>query len=209
MLERTLPMTDKTLFLHPDDADKLRRTYDDVFKTAEELYIASAFLTDWSLKVPMSARCRTFVALIGTDFGLTRKSALGAILKWTPARHKCNLMAVSMGGEATFHPKVVAWRAADGCHVLIGSSNLTAAAIGRNVEANVAVSIDEAEFARIRKWIEELSHKADVITPVVIKNYKEAEQKRMEAAEKPSGTDHSQAGPAVGQILLRQNNEIF
>lgn len=68
----------------PTKALDLRAAYRRAFASAEELYIASAYLTDWSTAPVLNPRCKNVLFLVGTDFGLTRKFAMHAVLKWIP-----------------------------------------------------------------------------------------------------------------------------
>ena len=63
---------------------ELRDLYNRALDEAEELYIASAYLTDWDTSYKLGSACRRVVFLVGTDFGLTRKAAMLNVLRWVP-----------------------------------------------------------------------------------------------------------------------------
>lgn len=141
------------LVLLPDStATVLSRHYGDAFKKAVELYVVSAYLTNWKAPALLSESCETFCIIVGTDFGITRKDACQSLARWIPARFRHRfLVADDISG---FHPKAMFWREADGtCHGLVGSSNLTRAAFSRNHEANVYTRLTRPQFQQVRTWM--------------------------------------------------------
>jgi len=145
----------------PSELDDL---YSKAFREAEELYIASAYLTDWNPNRRLGAGCKRLLFLVGTDFGLTRKAALSAVLRWIPKRLNSTFKAVPQRSLGGFHPKVVVWRARSvKCYCIIGSSNLSRAGFSDNCEANMTAAIKRFEYQRICKWLEDA---ADPSTPV-------------------------------------------
>lgn len=166
------------ILLSPDSEkpDGLRKAYDRAFKSATELYVASAYLTDWSMKGTLSPTCRRAVFLIGTDFSLTRTAALRTLLKWIPKRNSVLLLAVPKLSAGGFHPKVVVWRSGNGSHhCILGSSNLSKSAFDVNYEANAVSRISAAEYARLSSWLDAVSKQAIPITEDWINNhYREA-----------------------------------
>ena len=117
------------IVLNPDatKSTELRDLYNRALGEAEELYIASAYLTEWDVSHKLGSACRRVVFLVGTDFGLTRKAAMLNVLRWIPKGISFSFLAVQSqtGG---FHPKIVAWKTRAGkCRCLIGSSNLSKA----------------------------------------------------------------------------------
>jgi hypothetical protein len=102
------------------------------------------------------------VFIVGTDFGLSRKAAIRSALAWMPKHGSCQLLAAPRMASGGFHPKVVAWRTKTGRHyVLLGSSNLSKAAFGKNYEANAFGSISASQFKAITKWLESLRASTD------------------------------------------------
>lgn len=142
------------LLLHrPDSSSDLRRHYVTAINDAIELYIVSAYLTNWDPTLPSPAKVKRFRIVVGTDFGVTRKSACRNLLKWMPASSLNDFRAAE--GILGFHPKAAFWKTANGtCHAIVGSSNLTRAAFDKNVEANVLGSITPAQFAQVKEWID-------------------------------------------------------
>jgi HKD family nuclease len=126
------------LFLHSsEEISSLHNAYQRALSSATELLIVSAYLTNWDSSVALNAGCERFRMIVGKDFGITRKSACEAVLKWAPAKHKVHFrVAYQIDG---FHPKAVFWREADGqAYAIIGSSNLSLAAFEKNYEANIS-----------------------------------------------------------------------
>jgi hypothetical protein len=103
------------ILLSPDveHADSLRDLYLRAFREAKEMYIASAYLTDWDHRDKLGSYCKRVVFVAGTDFGLTRKAALRGVLHWMPKGDGFSFGAVS---ERGFHPKILAWKTRLGRH---------------------------------------------------------------------------------------------
>jgi hypothetical protein len=140
--------------------------YRDAFQEAEDLVIASAYLTDWNTSHRLGASCKRLLFLVGTDFGLTRKTALRAVLQWIPKGLRSTFKAVPPLIEGGFHPKVVAWRARSGGHYcIIGSSNLSRGGFSSNDEVNVTSAITRGDFNRICKWLDDTAELSSPVTP--------------------------------------------
>src|SRR5689334_19651341 len=61
------------------------------------------YLTEWDGTLKLNPKCRRFRFIVGEDFGITRKAACEAVLRWLPHRLKANFrVAVGNGG---FPPK--------------------------------------------------------------------------------------------------------
>jgi len=150
---------------------ELREVYNRALDEAEELYIASAYLTEWDASHKLSSACKRVVFLVGTDFGLTRKAAMLNVLSWIPKRISFSFLAVpsQTGG---FHPKIVAWKTHSGKYrCMIGSSNLSKAAFSNNCEANVVTNISSHDFARICAWLDLVSTDSSPISKDWIKHH--------------------------------------
>jgi hypothetical protein len=146
-----------TLILTPDAKQpaKLRAAYDRAFKEATELYIASAYLTDWNPSKRLGNQCRHLSFFVGTNFGLSRKSAMLRVMGWLPKSGSFLFNAVLPGGlPGGFHPKIVFWKTAAGKHFcILGSANLSKAAFHDNYEANALMPITKADFEQLRTWL--------------------------------------------------------
>ena len=148
------------IFLHtPNSASDLQRFYHQAFDHAVELFIVTAYLTDWDSTLVLNQHCKQFGLIVGKDFGITRKAACISVMKWLPKRLKGRFMvAEGIGG---FHPKAVFWRGANkSCFAIIGSSNLTRAAFESNYEANVCSEISEEEYKTAVKWFRQIEKKS-------------------------------------------------
>ena len=112
--------------------------------------------------------------IVGKDFGITRKSACEAVLKWVPPEHKVHFrVADQIDG---FHPKAVFWREVDGqAYAIIGSSNLSLAAFERNYEANIALPISSEDFERAQHWVDQMAARSVPISPDWLSTYRESE----------------------------------
>jgi hypothetical protein len=160
------------------DGGALKKAYTQAFAESRELFIASAYLTDWSHSGTLSKRCKRLVFVVGTDFGLTRKAALTQVLKWLPKHGAPFFGAVRSGAGQGFHPKMMVWATHFGKHsCIVGSSNLSKAAFTSNHEANVLCSISPAEYRRLTGWIQGIADAADEVSEDWIRyQYREAKR---------------------------------
>ena len=162
------------LLLHsPDSDNKLSQYYQRAFKQAVELFIVTAYLTEWDISVELNLNCRGFRMIIGKDFGITRKAACKAVMRWLPSKRKGQFVVADMING--FHPKAVFWKESnDKCFAIIGSSNLTRAAFETNYEANMFSEISDAEYAVAKRWVKSIEKQAVPVSEDWLKRYKEA-----------------------------------
>ena len=122
------------LILHPVDGSdtlSLNALYDRAVSEAVELFIISAYLTEWKPKRNIGNECEEMLFIVGIDFGITRKDACKAVLAWLPKAMKSDFLAADR--ISGFHTKLVIWKTRTGdCHIVLGSSNLTQAAFSTN-----------------------------------------------------------------------------
>ncbi|QHG65210.1 phospholipase D family protein [Pseudomonas putida] len=134
------------------DQKNLKSYYHRAITESKELYIVSAYLTNWDIEEKLGSHCEQFMMVVGQDFGLTRKVACESVLKWLPIRYKAQFFAAE--GVQGFHPKAMFWRETDDkCYALIGSSNLSVAAFTDNHEINGITEILETTFQQSRAWV--------------------------------------------------------
>ena len=161
------------LFLQPDRELKLLQCYRRAFEKAVELFIVSAFLTEWNSSFVLNPHCRRFKLIIGKDFGITRKKACEEVLRWLPPERKSTFLVAD--GISGFHPKAIFWKERDGAtFAIIGSSNLTRAAFESNYEANFYASIHADEFKLVAAWIADIEKNAIAVSEDWIAQYNEA-----------------------------------
>lgn len=162
------------LLLHtPDDESNLSLLYQQAFKQAIELFVVTAYLTDWDTSLELNPNCRSFRIIVGKDFGITRKVACEAVLRWLPPKRKGQFMVADM--ISGFHPKAIFWRETDGkYYAIIGSSNLTRAAFQTNYEANVFFNIPQNEYIAAKKWVRSIEARSVVVSEDWLMQYKEA-----------------------------------
>jgi HKD family nuclease len=162
------------LMLHtPDGQTDLSVYYQHAFDRAVEIYIVTAFLTDWDTKLKLNKNCGAFRLIIGKDFGITRKAACQQVMRWLPAQRKDEfLVADRMDG--VFHPKAIFWREPSGkSFAVIGSSNLTRAAFDSNYEVNTYSPLSTTDYAKARKWINRIEANCRVVNADWLRKYKE------------------------------------
>lgn len=80
------------------------------------------------------------------DFGLTQPVALEALFEEGAE------VKIAHFADRAYHPKVYLGRGADGARALVGSANLTAAGLVRNVEGGVEASGSEAATIHDEAW---------------------------------------------------------
>ncbi|RZU38772.1 phospholipase D-like protein [Edaphobacter modestus] len=131
------------LVLHtPESGKNLSNHYKRAFSQGIELFVVTAYLTDWDTSLKLTPACRHFRMIVGRDFGITRKIACSKVMAWLPPKRKAEFLVADR--IVGFHPKAVFWREKDrSCYALVGSSNLTLAAFNSNYEANALVQLDE------------------------------------------------------------------
>lgn len=167
--------------------NELTKRYENAINKAKELYIASAYLTQWITNVKLYPKCKNFLFLVGTDFGLTRKKACSDVIDWLPKRFYGNFLSVPHMIENGFHPKIIAWKDNHNkYHCIIGSSNLTEAAFNSNYEANIEVKLTYKEYNGIVNWLEDIGKECQVIDDDWLNQYKERNFKR-QRGRKPKG----------------------
>ena len=167
-------MKEMSLFLHsPASGSKLTAYYEKAFSNATELYIVTAYLTDWNENLRLNKDCKNFRVIIGKDFGITKKEACQKLINWLPSKRKGQFLVADLIGG--FHPKAVFWKEANQkCFAIIGSSNLTKAAFETNYEANVYSEISNSDFISARDWILEIEDLSVVVSEDWLVKYIEA-----------------------------------
>jgi hypothetical protein len=158
------------------DPDALRKVYNQAVQEAEEIYLATAYLMDWSGIGRVDSSCKRLVFLVGVDFGLTRKAAMRSVLKWMPSGQSHFYGAVLTDG---FHPKIAAWKTHAGeYYCLAGSSNLTKAGLSLNYEANMFSRVTVDEFKKVKRWFDSIigDHAVPANIDYINNHYTEAKQ---------------------------------
>ena len=175
------------LLLHsPNISNELSRYYEQAFKSAIELFVVAAYLTDWDASLELNHGCRSFRVIVGRDFGITRKAACEKVMRWLPPERKAQFMVTD--GIGGFHPKAVFWRdKTDRCFAIVGSSNLTEAAFKTNYEVNVFSELSESEYTKAKKWVKQIERLSVVMSEDWLRNYKEA--------------PHAQKGPGKKELV--------
>jgi len=182
-------------YLLPSKKTKLRNLYKKAFANAKELFVVSAYLTEWDNTLKLNTDCTTFKLIIGKDFGITRKLACSKVLKWLPPKRKPQfIVADNIQG---FHPKAMFWLdSCDKAFSLIGSSNLTSAAFNKNYEANIFSEISHSEYVKARAWIYDIERHSVPVSEDWIKSYRES------IVTSSGGVKNTKANPSSPTIPL-------
>lgn len=192
------------LILQPVDGPttlSLTALYDRAISEAVELFIVSAYLTEWKPKQGIASNCEELSFIVGTDFNITRRDACKAVLAWLPKTMKSDFLAADR--ISGFHPKLVLWKTKTGeCYLVLGSSNLTQAAFSTNYEANVFLTISKDQYDYIKEWVYCIRLQCSPISEDWLESYKEADRPRQGPTGKklpvialslPSGEDINEA----------------
>lgn len=137
--------------------------------------------------------------VVTLDMGITRKAALEMLLDG-PAHAR---VITTLTGSGTFHSKVFVADRDDGSQrAIVGSANLTDAALTRNYEAITAGDLPQADSPSWERWWDELWQAAVELTPQVIDDYTErrpppGRRERIADEDLATGEDGSVVGPAV------------
>lgn len=162
-----------SLYLHTKTSkNDLKNKYHDAFEKGIELFMVTAYLTEWDKSLKLNDKCKAFRLIVGKDFGITRKKACEEVLEWLPLNRKSQFMVAD--GISGFHPKAIFWKDKNNIfHSIIGSSNFTKAAFNSNYEANIYSKISSEEFENIKTWIKEVEGYSVVISEDWLLEYKE------------------------------------
>jgi hypothetical protein len=162
------------LLLHTSITDsELSRYYERAFKNAVELFVVTAYLTEWDSKLELNPKCRSLRVIVGRNFGITRKAACEKVMRWLPPKRKAQFMVADQING--FHPKAVFWREDGGkFFAIVGSSNLTHAAFESNYEANVFFPLSEADYSKGKRWVKNIETQSVVVSEDWLIKYKEA-----------------------------------
>jgi HKD family nuclease len=174
------------LLLHTPDSDsELADHYRRAFNHAAELFIVTAYLTEWDASLKLNSGCRRFRLIIGKDFGITRKAACETVMRWLTPKRKSQFMVADL--IAGFHPKAVFWKESNGgCFAIVGSSNLTRAAFETNYEANVFSRISESKYEEAKHWVRSIEKQSVPVSEDWLRIYKEAAPVRGGGGKKPA-----------------------
>ena len=152
---------------------ELTSLYKRAFDASEELYVLSAYLTEWDSSLRLNSHCQRFLMIIGKDFGITRKAACKKVMTWLPAKYKSHFMVADR--VPGFHPKAAFWKESSRrFFAIVGSSNLTRAAFDTNYEANLYCQLSSLDYRRAKRWINEIRKDSLPISDDWLKKYKEA-----------------------------------
>lgn len=164
------------MILHiPSEKGMLSDYYHLAFNESKELFIVSAYLTEWDETLELNNSCRGFRLIIGKDFGITRKAACEAVMKWLPAKRKSQFLVADLIDG--FHPKAIFWTDGEKFHAVVGSSNLTKAAFETNYEVNVYSRISHAEYESAKKWVKQIEKKCIVVSKDWLSEYAKRSKK--------------------------------
>jgi hypothetical protein len=163
------------LLLNAPTMDReLSRYYRRAFKNAVELFAVTAYLTDWDTSLKLNPKCRSFLMIVGRNFGITRKAACEKVMRWLPRQRKVQFMVAD--GISGFHPKALFWREGKArCFAIVGSSNLTQAAFETNYEANVFFALPEADYVKAKKWVRQIEKQSVPVSGDWLRKYEEGD----------------------------------
>ncbi len=184
------------LILHTSHCkSELSDIYRHALASAVELFIITAYLTEWDTSLKLNADCRKFRVIIGRDFGITKKDACRTLMGWLPPERKSQFMVAD--GISGFHPKVVFWKASNGrSFAIVGSSNLTRAAFETNYEANIHGLLTSTEYGRAKDWIKRIETQSVIVSEDWLKKYREMPPSHR-TGSKPKGRGEPETTPII------------
>ena len=187
------------LILHTlNPTGDLSALYQKAFKEATELFIVTAYLTEWDDTLELNDDCKKFRIIIGKDFGITKKVACQKVMRCLPSNRKSQFMVAD--GISGFHPKAVFWKDSNGkFHSIIGSSNLTIAAFASNYEANIYTEIEEESYAQAKAWVSEIEKLSVVVSEDWLSEYQEG----ISPPRKPKSNRTSSSQAVIPLVLPR------
>jgi HKD family nuclease len=169
---------------------------------AQEIIVCVAFLKTTGLRLIRSGlekalkRGASVKFLVGLDLYLTEPAALYEISRILAASRVGRLLVVEGASELTYHPKLYAWRSGRNSSFVIGSANLTAGGLSRNVELSVWIDTDEGSelWREVRKFVSDVERMKRTVraTTARISSYErkyELYRKRVGKAERAAARE--------------------
>lgn len=198
------------LLLHtPNTNSELAALYRSAFANSVELFIVSAYLTEWDTSLKLSTECQFFRVVVGQDFGITRKRACKELIRWLPKDRKTEFLVASQ--IIGFHPKAAFWKDKNSkFYSLIGSSNLTRAAFEKNYEANVYAEISSMEYSKARSWLAEIERFSIPVSPNWLASYHEAEPRPSKKRAADGASDSFPLPPptSIAKLLRDRRKQL-
>lgn len=172
----------------------LRKVFRGLCDGAERVDIAVAFVTEGGALALLQAlnesglQARRIRLVAGIDFDATEPAALRLL-------YGAGVRLFRYAGKATFHPKVYWFSSPDFNDLLLGSANLTGAALSANVEAMLHVRVvPESKLARdVRRLLSTIRRDSVTWTLRRIESY--------EAQWKPPRSHTREAPQTVSEYL--------
>lgn len=187
--------------------NNLRDVYINAFSSAVEIFVVSAYLTEWNTDLILNNKCEKFRIIVGKDFGITRKSACRDVMSWLPKGRKSQFLVTD--DISGFHPKAIFWKDdKEKCHALIGSSNLTKAAFESNYEANIYSEISEQCFKEAKAWIYLIEEQSVVISEDWLDAYVEGDKSpKKRKSTKHTTIDIKLPNPKKSKALIKKRRK--
>jgi len=114
-------------------------------KEATDTRVAVAFVSNSGLSVleegileALSKRAQIEI-LVGLDFATTEAKALWRLHQWTKENKTFSFYCLPLGSSGVYHPKMYLMANQSTGSIVVGSSNLTAAGLSHNAEANIFI----------------------------------------------------------------------
>jgi HKD family nuclease len=147
--------------------------------TAEEIFIAVAFLKDSGLKRIETdlknalERKAKLTIITGLDFYQTEPEALKKLQSLKKSYENCEILIYNQETNKTFHPKLYLFSIKNEHTGIIGSANLTDGGLTRNCELsmNFTFNNESPTYRQLLKEKEQLLQSATVIDDLSLSNY--------------------------------------
>lgn len=118
-----------------------------LLEQALEVNIAVAFFKDsgYNFLAPYFQRDIKFSIMAGVNFALTDPTALARLLEDKAGNSNLTVFIGKLKCKVIFHSKLYMIRTKDGCHIISGSSNMTAGGLSNNNESSLYVQCHSSD----------------------------------------------------------------
>ena len=163
----------KITFHHQPDGEKIGDLLKTQVKTAEIIWIASAFLTKGGLKLLsiVSEKCKEIKIICGINGFITDVSALQRYVSDSKIMNGW----IYNGDEPIFHPKLYVFHYSKSVMVIMGSANFTGQGIKDNNEIALQYNLNKenTQYKNIKKYFEGIEKKSTIIENFNCSDYDE------------------------------------
>jgi len=197
------------------DAQSFINNLNDLFVNCDKLDIAIAYVKTGGLKTLLTALNRSplikeslpirIVFGLCSRYGITDKDAARKLFELSQEHENIKVKKLNCPG---FHPKLMIFHGNPN-KILLGSSNLTAAAQTKNIEANIIVESPEGTFfTAVNKFFEDCFTDAIFLNKDHVENYTQHGYKQSKHKQKYPKEDETPSFP-INVSPLKNRRLVF